>query len=255
MGTVNQELLGNLQQKLGVGKTQVYWHIARRREETRLSRDLSAIALALETGLDVSRYATEHDLEIILHSSPILAPQIEKILPQKREVSRAIQELNQQESSSSPFVDSKTIHAAYRNAELYAKFYLFENSLRMLVHAIMEKKYGAEWWYETAPRDIMNATFERRSGEKEPRWRGQWGAEPIYYTDIKDLSVIMETHQDLFSRYLGENIKIDGIIDLIERIRTSFAFTNPVAQKDREQFTAFLDQWNTLLDQAHHRMS
>jgi hypothetical protein len=255
MGTVNQELLTLLQEKLGVGKTQVYWHIARRRQETKLTRDHSAIALALEAGLDVSKYATEHDLETILQYSPGLAPQIVKILPEKRAVSEAIRGLSPVEDGNNPFIDSKTINAAYRNAELYARFYVFENTLRRVIHTIMERRYGSEWWYEFAPRDIMNATFERRSGEGVPRWRGQWGAEPIFYTEVRDLVSIIENHGDVFANYIGVELNLNQHLELIERVRTSLAFTNPVAQKDREEFVVFLDRWQERLEQAQTQLN
>jgi hypothetical protein len=255
MSTINQKLLGLLQEEIGTGKTQVYWHVARKREITNLPREQAAIALAMELGIDVSRFATEYDLKMIREVEPGLVAVIDRILPEKKNVADSIENTHQVLDGHDPFLDPKTLNNAHKNAEICAKLFLLENSIRRVVHAVMEKKHGVDWWYDAAPRDIMYATFDRRSGENETRWRGQFGAEPIYYTDIRDLSEIMKVHQDIFKGVYGKELMIDDWIDIVERVRSGLVHTNPVTLKERNKFLEIFEAWNGIARDIHNKLN
>jgi len=246
MSTINQELLGRLQEEIGTGKTQVYWHVARKVEMTGLPRAQAAIALAMELGIKVSRYATEYDLDMIKIAEPGLGTVISKILPEKEKFSKQVEDAQESNNGFLPFLDSKMLEKAHLNAEICAQLFLLENSIRLTVNAVMEKSFGIDWWYDKAPRDIMYETFDRRSGEKGPKWRGQFGAEPIYYTDIEDLNKIIEEHQNIFNEYLGKNLNLTNWFDLIGRIRVSLTTANPVTVKERNQFIIIVKEWGKI---------
>lgn len=255
MSTINQELLDLLQEEIGTGKTQVYWHVARKCEATGLPRAQAAIALAMEFGIDVSKYATEYDLETIRKSEPGLVSMIEEMLSSKKEIAEAIKETQSQDTIRDPYVDSKMIAVAYKNAEICSKLFIFENSLRRVVSAIMEREYGIDWWYDVTPRNIMYSTFDRRSGEKEPKWRGQFGAEPIYYTDVKDLCEIINDRQEAFRKVLDKKLSINAWIDRVERIRTALVHSNPVTQKEHDEFAVIFKKWNKIAWTIHKRLA
>jgi hypothetical protein len=212
----------------------------------------------MELGIDVSRYATAFDLESIRLVEPALAPLIDGMLPAKQEVGKAIAETQKNELNSDPFMDSVMITSAHRNAEICTRLFLLENSIRRVVSGVMATKYGIDWWYDVTPRDIMYSTFDRRSGEDQPKWRGQFGAEPIYYTDIRDLSVIITEHQALFGKYLGDKFKFDKLekwVDIVERIRAALVFTNPVTHKDRDAFMSVVREWNKIAKRVHKQLN
>ncbi len=246
MSTINQELLGLLQRKFGTGKTQVYWHIARKREATGLSRALAAVALALELGIDVSRFATEFDLKKIRDAEPGLQSLIDSVLPEKQTIASAVERVQRQTETKHPFTDQRMITNAYTNATICAKLFLFENSLRRAVYAVMEREFGLDWWYDKTPRDIMYKTFDRRAGEDGPRWRGHVGADPICYTDIRDLQRIIERHQEAFHKVLGKPFDISAWVAPVEKVRAALATANPVTRKDQRDFTRILERWKRL---------
>lgn len=254
MSTINQELLRLLQEELRTGKTQVYAHVKRKRKVTGLQRAQAAVALGLELGIDVSRYATAPDLEEIGKAEPGLQSLINAMMPTQRKVADAILESQKREGYRDPFLDSKLVTAAFRNGEICSKLFLFENSLRRVVYAVMAEEFGMDWWYDVTPRDIMYSTFDRRSGEKGPRWRGQFGAEPIYYTNVQDLSVIINKHQESFSKLLGRKLSIDKWVPVIERIRAALTFTNPITQKELDKFLTILKQWDKIALQIRKKL-
>lgn len=254
MSTINQELLDALQREIGTGKTQIYWHVARKREATGLPRAQAAIALALELGINIARYATEYDLEMIREAEPGLRSLIDRMMPRKMKVSTAVDRALREGNGRLPFLNAKMVNSAHQNAEICARLFMFENSLRLTVYAVMEQEYGLDWWYDNVPREIMYETFDRRSGEKGVQWRRKVGAEPIYYTDIKDLSKIINLHQDVFKRVLGKKLTLDPWVETVEGIRTALATANPVTMKDRKKFAEIFDTWNTVAERIRKNL-
>lgn len=74
MERINSELLNRLKEKLGIGQSRVYKLIEDKVRETNLPRNLAAIALASERGLNISRYATEQDLATIRQAAISAVP-------------------------------------------------------------------------------------------------------------------------------------------------------------------------------------
>lgn len=70
---IDQTLLQRLQDKLGIGRSRVYELIKERSERLLISRELAAIALAHESGINVSRFASAQDLGEIRHASAAAA--------------------------------------------------------------------------------------------------------------------------------------------------------------------------------------
>lgn len=75
MAAINPKLLERLKTKLGVGQSYIYRLIDQKVRETHLPRELAAIALASDRGLNVSRYASAEQLKEIRSSrAPAIAP-------------------------------------------------------------------------------------------------------------------------------------------------------------------------------------
>ncbi|TKJ42125.1 hypothetical protein CEE37_00165 [candidate division LCP-89 bacterium B3_LCP] len=254
MSTINQELLKQLKNKLNTGITQIYGHVVKKSETTGLKREQAAIAVAMELGIDVSKYATEYDLLRIRETDPSLRKIIDDALPAKEETSEALREAQKNHLNTDPYLDNGMIIYAHQNAEICMKLFFLENSMRRVVSAIMATEYGIDWWYDVAPRDIMYSTFDRRSGEGETRWRGQFGAEAIYYTDIKDLRKIFEEHTELFGKFIDNLPKMDEWVDIVEKVRAAITFTNPVTNKDRDEFMQCVKLWSEIAKGVHERI-
>lgn len=75
MARINPQLLERLEDKLGVGADRVYKLIAAKVRETHLPRHLAAIALASSRGINISKFASEDDLQVIRNAARAGAPQ------------------------------------------------------------------------------------------------------------------------------------------------------------------------------------
>lgn len=74
MARVDARLLERLQSKLGIGRSRAYQLIDQKARETHLPRDLAAIALVSERGINISRFASAEDLATIRQAAITAAP-------------------------------------------------------------------------------------------------------------------------------------------------------------------------------------
>lgn len=91
---IDAQLLEGIQAKLGVGRTRAYELVKTRSQELLLPRELAAVAVAHEAGINVARHASNEDLATIRHaiaatSSGTTVPAPPPAQPTSRTQSRA----------------------------------------------------------------------------------------------------------------------------------------------------------------------
>ncbi len=152
--------------------------------------------------------------------------------------------------SDDPFIDNQIFNAANSNAEIYPIIYLFENSVRNFVVAVMKKYFKENWWgdrVEKANTKIHSNVTIRKLAEKEAPWHSSRGADPIFFTDIEDLKKIINSNSNEFRQILGG--KFDHLavwIEEIEKTRNILAHNNPVTKKDRDRLLLYAHDWSKL---------
>lgn len=74
MSRINQELLGRIKSKLGISQSRAYALIDEKVRSLALPRNLAAIALAAERGINISRFASREELAEIRSAGASSAP-------------------------------------------------------------------------------------------------------------------------------------------------------------------------------------
>jgi predicted nucleotide-binding protein len=74
MAQINQRLLERLQSKLGITRSRVYAIIDQKVRSASLPRNLAAIAVAAERGINISKFASAENLAAIRHTANNTAP-------------------------------------------------------------------------------------------------------------------------------------------------------------------------------------
>lgn len=152
--------------------------------------------------------------------------------------------------SADPFIDNQIFNAANSNTEIYPIVYLFENSVRNFVVAVMKKTYGENWWTERVEKintKIHENVTIRKLAEKASPWHSGRGVDPIFFTDIEDLKKIINTNSAEFRKILGD--KFDHLafwIEEIEKTRNILAHNNPITKKDRDRLILYAHDWSKL---------
>jgi hypothetical protein len=131
-------------------------------------------------------------------------------------------------------------------AELYAKLYVLENSIRSVINRVMMKAYGAGWWATHAPSEVRKTVQGRKDREDKVPWHGKRGVHELYYSDFSDLGNIVQMHWAQFKGILHKQNWVSRLEEL-EPGRNTIAHHNPVSENERKRFEVFFADWTALV--------
>ncbi len=120
MAKINQDLLRRISDKLGIKQSRVYALIEEKVRDAHLPRNLAAIAVASERGINISKYATEADLATIRQAAvtaaprPVIVPEMPTIgkKVKAKAKSKTVQDMKASRRGTSVFV----VHGRNENA-------------------------------------------------------------------------------------------------------------------------------------------
>ena len=149
-------------------------------------------------------------------------------------------------------IPSNFIANAQNNAEVYPILYLFENSVRLFVQKVLEKKHGNNWWKTKIKKEIKDKVAQRKQSEKMNRWHGARGKHEIHYTDFSELSKIVKNHAGDFNYYFrgikGKTHWLTQKLDELALSRHNIAHVCPLGRRDQERFLLYFTDWYEQLD-------
>jgi hypothetical protein len=129
---------------------------------------------------------------------------------------------------------------------LYAKTYIFENSVRNVIRIVMIKKYGSNWWNQVDI-NIQNKILGRKKQEKTTPWISKRGEDELCYSDVSHLKKIIDDNWAEFS-LLGNKSNLFSFFDLIEKTRNIIAHHNFVEKDDEEALNVYLKNWTKAVE-------
>lgn len=106
---------------------------------------------------------------------------------------------------TTPFIDSDYVRDLEKMVSFYAALHTLENSMRRLIAAVLESKFGPEWWQEAANISQKKKHSDRLDKEQRRQWlpaRSSLG--PLYSLDWSDLIGIMRRYESDFVPFVGE---------------------------------------------------
>lgn len=143
-----------------------------------------------------------------------------------------------------PGISNQLAKDAKKMASVYPIIYVFENSVRELIQKIMESKHGKDWWKKaTISTKIKDKVKIRKKNEKKNKWHGQRGAHEIFYTDIEELTSIIENNWEDFKKYLPKQHWVKTMIEIIGTSRNVIAHNNPLSVDDISALKVHFKQW------------
>lgn len=99
---------------------------------------------------------------------------------------------------------------------VYWKLYVIENVIRVIVHSILTKQIGPNWWIVAVGSGIQRQAQRFKSSYLTRPWHSTPGGHEVYYTNLSDLNEIMRANSHLFLPVIAD---IDQWIARIEQIR------------------------------------
>lgn len=241
---INSEIMDLLQTKLGVTRMSIYYKIKAKREELGYlySRNIAAIVLAIENGIDVYPHISDEEKQEVkeaLGSGPIIV----------KEVTRAVERVPPRVTFPDKFdiecpnLPQSVFQDAKRMTKVYPYFYVFENSVRYFIIETLESKYGDNWWDTKVSEGVKKNVRKRIKKEEKHKWHGKRGQHPIFYTDISDLSSIVNVNWDDFKDMLPNQNWFNQRINEIEQSRNTVAHNNPLEKDDFNRVKMYFRDW------------
>lgn len=248
------ELLG----KLGVSQQRLSQLAQARKRELPMSTPLAVYTIAHEQGVDISKYLGGDETAEV---RSLVASLRNGGAGRGREQGHADRRRREAARRDVKFtiagVDVGTIpglkpsHAAEATRmaqEVYPLLYIFENSLRDLIEAVLRRKHGKDWWEDAVPAQVQKRAEHHKNAEEEDPWHGRRGARPIDYVLLTDLWAILNHNWPDFKPLFPKRALIESIItDDMNVSRRPLAHMNPLSADDVANIKAAFRKWTRQL--------
>lgn len=237
---------------LNLSRIGVYKRVEKAKQDySVLETDIAAYCLAFKNGIKIDRYGlksvTLDKVQQALSSSSAKGiPNVVtgKVKGRTQKSGSTIINIGVMGKINHPLITTQIASDAQKMANIYPIIYVFENSIRNLIQKVMESKYGSDWWNKAKISSKIKGKVKiRKKDEDRNRWHGKRGAHEIFYTDIDELTSIMETNWNDFKKYLPKQHWVKTMIEIIGTSRNVIAHNNPLKKDDISSLKVHFKQW------------
>jgi len=147
------------------------------------------------------------------------------------------------EKLSSKELDPDAVAEATKMSQVYVAVAAFENTVRDLISSRLLEEKGANWWDACVSSDIKKRAEQKIADEERIRWHGSRGLSPIYFTELKDLSAIIQQNWQSFENILPEVDWVRHVLRTIERSRNVIMHSGQLSLDDIERIGVTIRDW------------
>lgn len=213
-----------------------------------MSTEEAVYVIAHQHGYDLSKYV---DADTVTRVREILSRNATSAPPPMRARSKGGRTTYVKISRDLPKVDlllSTTLaEEAAKMAGIYPKYYVLENSFRVTIQRILDKKYGTGWWEAHVPTDPKNRVRDRKADEAKKPWNSKRGQREIFYSDFKDLKAIIDANREVFAPIFVDLVWLTQKMSELEHPRNIVAHHNPLDATEIKRIEVIFEDWVKLL--------
>lgn len=255
---IDRKLRADLLQQLGVSKQRLSQRVQKRKAELPMSSELATYTIAYEAGIDISRYldsATTTDVRALMTQLRSLGP-VAEAAPARQPRARgagpkpALVTIAGVKVERLPGMSATRAREAKLMAEkVYPILYVFENSARDVIGAVLRREFGDDWWEKVVPRKVQATADKHKADEAKDPWHGKRGADPIDYVLLSELPSIVSAEQAWphFKPLFGRVSWFDELVVDFNVSRRVASHMNPLEDDDVKNVEAAFRKWVKLL--------
>jgi hypothetical protein len=256
----DDRLRRDLLMQMGVSPQRLYQLARARKAVLPMSTEHAIYTLAHERGLDISKYLDNDETREVralvaqlkaagptngIHSNPDRASRSGRVPRSATPARKAEVIIGGMKVAGIPGLSPAHAQQAKAMAErVYPILYLFENSARDLIEAVMAAEYGPSWWETAVPKKLRAAAEKRKQDELRDAWHLPRGRRPIDYLLLTDLSAIVRSRwkdfSHLFPRPSWFEELVSGDMNVPRRV---IAHMNPIGPEDVAGMEAAFRKW------------
>jgi len=249
--TTNRELKSALLDRLGVTPQRLSQRVKKMKHaHGPMTTEDATYAIAHLEGMDLAKYLPPQTVDRVR----VLLSKVRSSNPPtsgRRSTSQATRQVVVRIEPEFPKVDTLLSSAIASDeakmAKLYPKYYVLENSIRIVVGRVLEHKHGTDWWQTKVSCSIREKVSNRRKKEKTQPWHGKRGHHEIFYSDFGDLKRIIHHNWLDFKDLFPSQSWILQKLDELETPRNILAHHNPVSTRDQERIDLYFKDWVDLI--------
>jgi hypothetical protein len=140
-------------------------------------------------------------------------------------------------------LDPGAVAEATKMSAIYVAIASFENMVRELISDRLLEEKGANWWDSCVSEDVRKRAEQKIEDEERIRWHGARGMSPIYFTELKDLTSILQQNWSSFEDLLPDIEWVRHIIRSIERSRNVIMHSGQLCMDDIERVGVNIRDW------------
>ncbi len=252
MAATNPEIKAELLKQLDVSPQRLSQLVKARKAELPMGTPQAVYTIAHENGIDISKdLNTDETAEVrgLVASlrqsgaSPAPpAPKPKRAPAKAKEVRITIASVD---VGKVPALKSSHAAEAKRMSErVYPTLYVFENSVRDLIEAVLRARLGKDWWETAVPRKVRDTADDHKANEAEDGWHDPRGGRPIDYILLNDLWAIIKRNWSEFKHLFPDQAWIQTLITRDMNVsRRVFAHMTPLSADDIAGIEAAFRKW------------
>ena len=249
-------LLAALRQKTGVSRQRLHQRAQDCKTKLPMSTPEAIYTIAFEEGIDITAYLDSEETARVR----ALVAQLRATSPRGGEVTPTRQAKARPRRAPKPTLVTiaglsverlpgmsagKAREAETMASKVYPALYVFENSARELISAILRQALGEGWWDQVVPRKVRDAAMKRKEGEADDPWHGRRGSQMIDYTLLSELPKIVGANDAWphFEPIFSRKSFFEELVNDLNVSRRVAAHMNPVSAEDVKHIEAAFRKW------------
>lgn len=250
MAATNPAIKAELLAKLGVSPQRLSQLVGKRKRELPMSTPLAVYTIAHENGVDISkRLSVEETGEVRSlvaslrnsQAAPVSVPPPAR----KRTPKDVVVRIASVDVGKIPALKASHAKDAKRMSErVYPLLYVFENSLRDLIEAVLRAKHGKDWWDEGVPPKIRETAAKHKEDEAKDPWHGARSGREIDYIFLVQLWAIVKNNWGDFKQLFPNQAWVETLITSDMNVsRRVLAHMTPLSADDITGIEAAFRKW------------
>jgi hypothetical protein len=254
----NKKLRADRLKKLGVSPQALSQQRQRLQKKVAMPTDIATYVIAHRNGIRIDRYLDHETIERV-NGADCRLPEVEggsatavtiparpRTKPVKPSKTVVLGDVDLRRAGLS----KRHMRDAERMAnEAYPVLYVFENSIREFIDGHLTAAYDKNWFDDNqiVSRPVRETVERNRKAEGRNRYHSQRNARSIYYTNLDDLSKVVQSTKGskVFKSLFPRPTWFPELVSRIEVSRNVVAHMNPLTKQDVRRLADALTEWQT----------
>jgi Swt1-like HEPN len=256
------EIRKQLLNRLGSSPQALSQRAGRLKKRLPMSSEDAIYVIAFEQGIDIGKYLDTETVERVGRYAHRLSnstgpASATKAPPKRKPVKQVVVKIAGVDVGALPGMTATHAQEAKRMAEkVYPLLYTFENSARDVISRVLKAAFGSDWWNQVVSKSIRDKVSSRIADEDKEPWHSKRGAHPIYYTDLKDLAMIVSGSKawPYFKNLFPSSTWFEGVVDDLNVSRRVVSHMNPLPADDIKHVESGFTKWAKQLRARGHEL-